>query len=391
MAIFGKKDEKRLVSGVYSVEFLPGSTKSFFVIVYAYTVPRSIPMTTTPVEYQVKFALRKLESEWTNAFRALEAAVYEDAALGYPAIAFDLKPEYIHEKERAGHPWLNEELKLTTETPEHELALIGISDIWFNEHADAMHTYDFPALVMCRPETLDRVRDVNAVKNRFKEVIKAIRDSFAGMSDKDIDKEVKKALEDAGMARLCLKQVYRLIPFIDTPGLMRAKFYLNPKRPSRCRTVGEQLAIYEEKIQKGEGTKTMVRAMEKLQGLNKNMEISERQESSPVMTVNYRMRDKISGKNSKNEYLNYWGQKTAALPVFCVADPVSKFDTNSVPILETIVDFSSLEKKYVPKPEREKKPAFNQSQLIWSEKPIVDKSRLFLKHPNKIANSVPQS
>lgn len=340
------------------------------------------------VAYHITHALTKLHNDWENAFAALATAVYEDAAMGYQAITFDIKPEYIPKEERSGHPWLNQELTLATSTPAHELALIGINDIWFNDHADAMHAYDFPALIMCRAETIERVRELNAVKNRFKDEIKLIRDSFAGMAAKDIDKEVKRALETAGMARLCVKQMYRLIPFIDTPGLLRAKFYLNPKRPSRCRTVGKQLAIYEEKIAKGEGTKVMFSAVERLKQLDQSLKITERQDSTLIMTVNYRMRDRIPGKNSSNEYLNYWGQRTAALPVFCVADPVSDSDRNIVSNLEEIVDFSSLEKAYVPKSEQKKKPAFNQSQLLWNEEPIVADSRLFLEHPDKHTKGV---
>lgn len=347
-------------------------------------------MATIPVEYQVKRALQQLHDDWNAAYAALAKAVYADAVIGYPAIVFDLKPEYLHEDERAGHPWLSSELALTTDAPAHELALIGINDIWFNDRSDAMRAYDFPGLIMCRPETLERVRDVNAVKNRIKDEIKSIRDSFSGMSNKDIDKQVKAALESAGMARLCIKQAYRLIPFIDAPGLLRAKFYLNPKRPSRCRTVGQQLAIYEEKIQKGEGTKVIFDAVEELKGLKKDLPISERQESTPVMTVNYRMCDRIPGKNSKNEYLNFWGQKTAALPVFCIGDPVSISDTDRVSNLETIVDFSSLEKEFVDKKTKEKKSAFNQSQLVWSEAPIVKDSRLYLKHSGNPAKTAPQ-
>ena len=217
-----------------------------------------------PIPYEDVYSLKHLLEALESALTELHQATYEDAALGYPAIVHRVIPEALHPDERFCHPWYAEDLKLRTDHPEHEQALLGIQDIWFDDRANPRRTFDFPGLILCRPITLQRVDAVNDAKNAFKARVLALKAKYRQLTDSDIEEElrmregewnslesVKKAFNIAGLARICIKQVYRKIPTIREPGLIRAKYYHNPKRPSRPRTVAEQLDKFRKKVKKG--------------------------------------------------------------------------------------------------------------------------------------------
>lgn len=328
-----------------------------------------------PIPYQDVYSLKHLLEALQSALTNLRHATYEDAALGYSAIVHRMIPEALHPDERYCHPWHAANLKLRTEHPKHEQAVLGIEDIWFNDQANPRRTFDYPGLILCRPGTLQLVDAVNTAKDEFKAGVLALKAKYRELTDSDIEEElrmregewaslesVKQAFNKAGLARICIKQVYRKIPSIREPGLLRAKYYHNPKRPSRPRTVANQLERFHKKVKKGEHTQDIIDAIEVLKGMDPNQLISERQDSNEVITVNFKVPDPSADNGAK------WSQVTGVLPIYCVGDP--SLD------LETLIDFSSLDKTYEER--NGDKKGSRKGQVSWSELAFLPAFRLYL-------------
>jgi hypothetical protein len=328
-----------------------------------------------PIPYQDVYSLKHLLEALQSSLSELRQATYDDADHGHPAIIHRMLPEALHPDERYCHPWGAGNLALRTEHQKHEQALIGIEDIWFNDQANPRRTFDYPGLIISRPSTLKIVNTVNNAKDDFKEGVLALKAKYRDLTDSDIEEElrmregewasletVKQAFNKAGLARICIKQVYRKIPTIQTLGLLRAKYYHNPKRPSRPRTVAEQLEKFHMKVKKGAQTQDIIDAIKVLKEMDPNQPISERQDSNEVITVNFKTPDHSTDSGAK------WRQVTGVLPIYCVGNPALD--------LEKLVDFTSLDKPYEERNSNKKCP--RKAQVSWSEQPFLPAFRLYL-------------
>lgn len=328
-----------------------------------------------PIPYQDVYSLKHQLERLNSSLSALYHATFEDAVLGYSALIHRMVPEALHPDERICHPWYADNLILTSEYPQHEQAFLGIRDIWFDDRANPKRTLDFPGLILCRSTTLPLVDAVNAAKDEFKAAVLALKAKYRQLTDSDIEEglrlregewssleNVKQAFNQAGMARICIKQVYRKIPVIREPGLLRAKYYHNPKRPSRPRTVAEQLEKFQKRVKKGETTQDMIDAIEVLKGMDPMQMISERQDSNEVVTVNFKLPEPAANNGTK------WDQVTGVLPIYCLGDPSWELDN--------LVDFTSLDIPYETR-NSEKKGA-RKAQVSWAETSFLPAFRLYL-------------
>ncbi len=329
-----------------------------------------------PIAYEDVYSLKHLLNALKSSLNSLSDATYNDAANGYAALVHRMPADTLHPDERRCHPWQVDERKLYTDYPDHETAVSAIQNIWFDDRANAQRTFDFPGMIFCPPATLEQVDTVNHAKDDFKKRVLALKAKYRQLTDRDIEKElgerkgewgalnsVKQALTKAGLARICIKQVYRKIPTIREPGLLRAKYYHNPKRPSRPRTVAEQLEIFHQKVKRGETTQNIINAIGVLSNMDPRQQITERQDSNDVITVNIKLPAPSANNGTK------WSQVTGVLPIYCVGEPYCE--------LQNLVDFNSLD---IPFEERnsEKKKCVRKEQTTWSTTSFLPAFRLYL-------------
>ncbi len=214
----------------------------------------------------------------------------------------------------------------------------------------------------------------------------ALKAKYRQLTDRDIENElgerdgewaaldsVKRAFTAAGLARICIKQVYRKIPAIRAAGLQRAKYYHNPKRPSRPRTVAEQLEIFHKKVKKGEATQDIIEAIAVLNDMDPGQQITERQDSNDIITVNVKRADPAADNGAS------WSQVTGVLPIYCLGDPSCD--------LERLVDFSSLDIPFESR-NSEKKRRARTGQTSWSANAFLPAFRLYLPAASQNAASL---
>lgn len=328
-----------------------------------------------PIPYQDVYSLKHLLDALQTALANLQHATYEDAAQGYSSIVHHIVSEAMHPEERDCHPWhADRNVKIVHQYPEHDIALKGVRDIWFNDAANPNRTFDFPGVILCRPSTLQLVELVNSAKDAVKAGVLALKAKYRDLTNSDIEEglrirecewaslvAVKKTFNKAGLARICIKQVYRKIPTITELGLVRAKYYHNPKRPSRPRTVADQLERFNKMVKKGETTQSIIDAIHVLSDMNPQQLITERQDSNEVITVNYKVPDSLSNNGYK------WSQLTGVLPIYCLGGPSWELDE--------LVDFTSLD---IPYEIRNEKGRARKGQLSWSETSFLPAFRLYL-------------
>lgn len=331
--------------------------------------------------YQLIAVLQKLKEAMANVRRS----TLQDADKGYPAITYIPPIDTLHEEVRYCHPWL-ELGSFNTSFKEHEIALLGIENIWFDDRANSRRTFDFPGIIVCSQSTIDEVKHLNDAKNEFKSCVLALKEKYSDLTDTDVEEElfyrerewaaldsVKKVFQKAQIARILIKHVYRNVHTITGGKLLRAKPYYNPKQTTRARTVEKQIALLEKKAKtkakQGESaSQKLIETIEALKELDPTTEISERHEPYEVITLNYKFQPPSSEKGT-------WSKLYAQLPVFCLGEPSIK--------LASLVDFSSLATPYDKRESDRIKKSRRAEKVWWNEEPFSDAFNLYLPLPDR--------
>lgn len=289
----------------------------------------------------------------------------EDPNNGVSAIRHTFLPDTLAQEEAIHHPWVEGE---DNSQPLND-CIDATQAIWFDDtRIDPRRTRAFPAVVIANQPVLDHVKAINNTKDDLKKAITSIKKRHRSLTDDDIathidfdrdglnraNEAVKQTMHKAGVARLCVKQAYRHIPVHDEP-LLKAKYYFAPKRPSRKRTVSDQITLFRTKQQRGDTSPELAVAIEILHTLPMDLVISERQAVTHIITANIKI-----GNDAK---AGRWVQSTAVMPIFFGE---VKGELNDA------VDFSRLN---IP-PSAEPQPA--KRKTVWAESPFIPHYRLHL-------------
>ncbi len=89
-----------------------------------------------PIPYEDVYSLKQLLDALKSSLNSLSDATYADAAKGYGARVHRMPAEALHPDERNCHPWLVEQREPYTGYPEHEAAVLGLQNIWFDDRAN---------------------------------------------------------------------------------------------------------------------------------------------------------------------------------------------------------------------------------------------------------------
>lgn len=314
-----------------------------------------------------------------QSLRELRRATMCDADRGYQALVFKGLPETLHPDDRAEHPWYNKKRPIIMVSyHQHELVLAGIEAIWFTDREDSRRTYDFPSLVISSMKTLDAVKKVNLAKQQFKSLVVSLKKIYRGLSDADIESalsprgqeramlsSVHTAFLKAGLARICVKQVYRPIHYNSTLGLVRAKYYRKPVKPGRQRTVSKQLETFKKQRKKGDESEALLNAIQLLNTMPGDQIIRQSQNSSDIITINY----KIPSVAKENKY--HWSQATGVLPFFSIGQPIDD--------VSEFVDFTALDTLYK---ERALSTQKSTRTSKWETKAFIPKFHLYKRSHN---------
>ncbi|MFA0809430.1 hypothetical protein [Microbulbifer epialgicus] len=338
-------------------------------------------------EYQDVYGLNPLYQEVKRSFELLKDSVMTDVKEGYSALihrpaAISLRPDV-----RETHPWVIGKSGVSHDMPDHEVALQGITDIWFDDdRKDARLTYEYPGLVICSESSLQSVKEVNKAKEAFRRRVIKLRKKYRELSEEEIssnlfnhtsDKEdssrrhregewahlkhIKTLFRKAQIGRICLKHMYRPIPLIEHPEVQRTKHYRKIIPPKRVRTIKQQRVIFENQL-KNFPSQKLANAVAYLEKLPDELKIFETQPCSEVITVNYKIPARPGCR-----YYGWGNQVTGVLPVFCLGSP----DVD----IQEMVDFSKLETTYEERESNLHKKESSRSKLLGD--PIIPGFRLY--------------
>jgi hypothetical protein len=255
------------------------------------------------------------------------------------AIHHRFQPHSLTSEDSDTHPWIA--TSVVDENPV-DACISAVSDIWFpDSRLDPRRTRIYPGVVIAPEEIYEHVIHINTLKKNFEDQIAAIKKTHRSFTDSEIESRIsfdrdgltraneglKRTLQKAGVARICVKQTKRHIPIIHGH-LMRSKYYYVPKRPSRTRTVSSQTTLLRTKQSRGDNTPALGHALEVLATYPPDLLISERQAPSFIATANCKTRD-------ANDVVE-WSQYTAVMPAFAVSgeplDQIIKFEGLDVDI-----------------------------------------------------------
>lgn len=273
--------------------------------------------------------------EVTHSINALTQGVIKDGEDNYPA-------------------WVNQFEFKGDNAPQRDKVIIAIRQICFVDKQDPKTTIDFPGLVASSDATLALVEKVNDAKDAFKEVVLAIKhdnlmsdeqvmaalekEGIAAVGDNVRDINVKAALRRAGIARLCLKQVYRKIQTVGYKDpVSEERVLVKPvkigwswahKRSIITTTVGEEIKALEASKRDRNSVDGFTRQLLDLganTGLEKETRLAKVQENSPVLIANRvmpsLMADGSIAVNKKEKPILVRNQASASLPMFYPANP----------------------------------------------------------------------
>lgn len=100
----------------------------------------------------------------------------------------------------------------------HQYLASLYGDIWYRDGLDGRETRNLWGLIGCSNLLLTRARAVNTYKSEFRCAIKTYKEQTGKFPDKALQKRadaLAEKLNRSGLARLHLKQCYRLLPVLD--------------------------------------------------------------------------------------------------------------------------------------------------------------------------------
>lgn len=314
--------------------------------------------------------LKESVTDLNHAFGRLRVLADKHASR-IQAVHHRFSPDTLPSEDAATHPWLT-----TTAVSDSPLdaCVSAVSDIWFPDNRiDPRRTRIYPGVVIAPDELYKHVKHINDLKKVFETQIGNIKASHRSVTDEDIETRIsfdrdglnraneglKRTLQKAGVARICIKQTKRHIPIIEGH-LMRSKYYYAPKRPSRTRSVKSQITLLRTKQARGDNTPALGHALEVLATLPPELVISERQAPTFIATANCKT------QNSSGQAR--WTQYTAVMPAFAASGES----------LAKIVDFSGL---MVDIDDRQTLPT---KPTKWEDKPFLPYYRLHLPRDYRV-------
>lgn len=301
--------------------------------------------------------VKEIVTQLNHSFGRL-AVLADTYASEVKAIYHRFQPNTLPAEDSVSHPWLVTEAPVGNAV---EACFGAVSDIWFSDsRVDPRRTRIYPGVVVAPEEIYEHAIYINSLKKSFEKQVKAIKKNHRNFTDEDISSRIsfdrdglsraseglKRTLQKAGAARICVKQTKRQIPIIKGH-LLRSKYYYVPKRPSRTRTVAAQTTLLRTKQARGDNTPALAYALEVLATLPPDLLISERQAPSFIATANC----KTLGANGAGS----WSQYTGVMPAFALSGEP----------LDQIVDFNGLEVDF------EDRPIFPTKPTKWEEHPFL--------------------
>ena len=136
------------------------------------------------IPFQDISRLKGFLSKLQQAQSSLRYATLIDAENNYRAYVYrpTKDPLAAEQVKQAWHPWSHESPGFYTSFLQHELALLGIDAIWFDNVADSRSTYDFPGVVSCSEKTLALVECVNIAKSEFRTGVIELKKKYKGLN-----------------------------------------------------------------------------------------------------------------------------------------------------------------------------------------------------------------
>lgn len=242
---------------------------------------------------------------------ALRKMIFQDAQQGFPASVWN--PDFIAQVNHHAPPWSLSANFNRTQYLEHAKAIQGIEQIWFEDIQDKRETLTYPGLVACSAATFQQLLQLNQLRSDFKQYVVDIKKTHTRLKDLDIearlneigwfkrDKIVREAFRQAGISRLCLKQIYRNVPLWDSGNqgeLLSAQFYQKFKRPILKTSVKAQRVALEKK-RATQNTAALERAYAVLERLPDDLAIAQIKNPCRIITANLKFKAPEQAQQSR--------------------------------------------------------------------------------------------
>lgn len=179
-----------------------------------------------------------------EAIANLSASVNADYAAGMPQTLWAPPQEKLHFLGAGGHPWL-----LANDLSPPQMVSAALSQLSYPEkRADPRSTLIFPGVVLCSPDTIDQVINLNESKAAFKKAVLAAKNENSKFRDSDVTElldrscpGVRQILSSSGLGTMCLKHAYRPVHSFTAKDSAVFQFYFKVKTSSRRVSVTDEI------------------------------------------------------------------------------------------------------------------------------------------------------
>lgn len=199
-----------------------------------------------------------------------------------------------------------------------------VTNIWFTSQGDGRKTQNLYGLVGVEPHLIPLLIQVNQAKQSFQKAVQAYRKELGNPTELLYKRacELNKALEEQGLARLHLKQAYRLLPVVEkTPNKVRFSWYTSGRSLKKM-----SVADAESRLLKMDISQLHIQLqLEALGKIPNSSPLVQIQQQVPVMRANvvWTMKDDVTRK-----------AKNCPLPLFFPLDDKKNFPAYNKPPLE---------------------------------------------------------
>jgi len=258
-----------------------------------------------------------------QAQQKLIKGLRQDAKKGYPIKTWRPKNRSLQEFGQGKHPWENARLN-NLQRVEH-----AISGIEFTEEQDRQGTLVFPGVVACSEETLNLVITVNEARNVLKNRIAAGRQINQALRAENVPEAlsrrgyehminttildqpgVKELIKNSQFSRVCLKQIYRPIPYVDVMGATVIRLYEKEKQSSRSMVAAKVITHLKEEAHLSKSALKF--AKEEISRLDKHQKVAVLGSRSIIIGANI--------KTTDTEGQVHRLSRAGVLPIFCLWD-----------------------------------------------------------------------
>jgi len=213
------------------------------------------------------------------------------------------------------------EQELSANLDSRQKAITLYCDLWHQDHGDGRRTRSCHGLIAADAQLLTAAEDVNQAKTAFRILLAEFKEETTTLLETlgQRSQAVREALGSKGLARLHLKQCYRLIPVVERQPLRVGLNWYTSGRSIKRISVDQAQQLL---LRMGVDKTHVQLQLDKLNRLNSDCPLAQIQPQAPLMRANLRYQ-----KAPLRQAMNL------SLPLLFAYDPQQPFPEHNTPSL----------------------------------------------------------